>query len=126
MRRINDLSREAIASLEQLHRTGTSHRERVRAHAILLSARGFDLETLALVFGVDRDTASAWLDRFEQGGVQALRDADKSGRPSKITPQAQEVLRQALQSPVANFKPLVLKRLQKKGSASVGEVSHAP
>lgn len=115
-----------MMSLEQLHRTGKSHRERVRAHAILLSAKGFDVETLAVIFGVDRDTVSAWLNRFEQGGVPALCDAAKAGRPGKITPQAQEVLHQALQTPQPNLKPLVLQRLQKRGSGFVGEVSRAP
>ena len=121
-----------MVSLEQLHRTGKSHRERVRAHAILLSAKGFDVETLSVIFGVDRDTVSAWLNRFKHGGLPALCDAAKAGRLGKITPQAQEaqeaqeVLQQALQAPQPNLKPLVLQRLQKKGSGFVGAVSRAP
>lgn len=120
------LSSEEQVTLEQLHRTGTSHRERVRAQAVFLSAKGFDLETLAVIFVVDRDTASRWLERFEQGGVEALRDADKPGRPRKITPEAQEVLQHSLQSPTPNLKPQLLEQLEKEGSLSAGELSPAP
>jgi transposase len=126
MRTVRPLSNEEQTSLEQLHRSGSSHRERVRAHAILLSAKDFDLETLALIFSVDRDTATRWLDRFEQGGVEALRDAVKAGRPRKITPEAESVLQNSLQSPTPNLKPQLLEQLKKERSLSAGEPSPGP
>jgi transposase len=126
MRQVRELSEKEKTDLEQLHRSGTSHRERVRAHAVLLSAKGFEVETLAVIFSVDRDTASRWLERFEQGGVVALCDANKSGRPRKITPEAEAILQEHLQNPTPNLKPQLLERLKKGASVSAGKPSPAP
>ena len=113
MRQVRELSDSERLELEQVHRSGQSHRERVRAHAVLLSSQGFDRDTLATIFFTDRNTISDWLTRFEQGGVAALRDAPKSGRPSKLTVPAQSIVRQALQDPTPDFKPQLLERLKK-------------
>ncbi len=114
MRQVRELSKDEVSGLEQMHREGASHRERVRAHAVLLSAKGFALDTLAIIFSADRDTVRDWLDRFEQGGVAALSDAPKSGRPGKITPGVQAILQEALQNPTPDFKPQLLERLKKR------------
>jgi transposase len=121
MRQVRELRDKEKTALEQLHRTGTSHRERVRAHAVLLSAKGFELDTLAVIFSVDRDTVSRWLERFEEGGVAALCDADKPGRPRKITAEAETLLRDHLQSPTPKLKPRLLEQLKKGASTSAGK-----
>ena len=113
MRQVRELNSDEVFGLERLHREGSSHRERVRAHAILLSYKGFDLETLAVICAADRDTVRDWIVRFEQGGIEALGDAPKPGRPSKLTPTAQAVLQDALQTPTPDFKPQLLQRLKK-------------
>lgn len=113
MRQVQELRSDEVMGLERLHREGASHRERVRAHAILLSGKGFDLNTLAAIFSADRDTVRDWLVRFEQGGIEALRDAPKPGRPGKLTPTAQAVLQDALHTPAPDFKPRLLQRLKK-------------
>lgn len=107
------LEAEEVRELEHLRRQGSSHRERVRAHAVLLSSQGFSLELLASIFFVDRDTVSAWLDRFEEGGVAAVQDAPRPGRPSKLPPQARAMLRESLFHPTPRLAPLLLERLKK-------------
>jgi len=42
------LDEEQAAQLRVLHKNGQSHRERQRAQAVLLSARGMSLEQLSL------------------------------------------------------------------------------
>lgn len=120
MKFISSLSAETAAALQHLHRQGSSHRERQRAHAVLLSAKGYKLDQLAMIFEVDRDTVSHWLDRFEQHGLSGLCDAPKSGRPSKLTAESHRLIQQALQTPTLNLKPLLLQRL-KKGEWEKGE-----
>ena len=71
------------------------------------------MESLASIFFVDRDTVSAWLKRFEAAGVEALRDAPKPGRPSKLPPQARAMLRESLLHPTPRLAPLLLERLKK-------------
>ena len=113
MRYVRALSSVEESALERLHREGISHRERQRAHAVLLSSRNYGREVIADISGVSRDTVSLWLDRFERDGVSGLRDAAKSGRPPKMTKEAQQILREALQNPIPGLKPLLLERLKK-------------
>ena len=119
MRYVRALSSVEESALERLHREGISHRERQRAHAVLLSSRNYGREVIADISGVSRHTVSLWLDRFERDGVSGLRDAPKSdrppksGRPPKMTKEAQQILREALQNPIPGLKPLLLERLKK-------------
>lgn len=44
--------------LNQLYKSSPDHRERQRAHALLLSERGYSIPDLADLLAVDRDTIS--------------------------------------------------------------------
>ena len=67
--------------LTEVWRVGRCHRQRQRAHAVLLSAKRYTLEECAEILGVDRDAISRWLERWEDGGVEALAEAPRPGRP---------------------------------------------
>jgi transposase len=101
------------AQLRVLHKNGHSHRERQRAQAVLLSARGMSLEQLSFVFECDRDTVSGWLDDWQAGGLAALSDAAKSGRPCRLDAATQAQVLQAVATPTPNFKGVVMDELKK-------------
>lgn len=84
MRYIKDLSEEMISTLEQGFRYGPSPRFRVRCQAILLSHQGAQIKELAALYDVDRYSITNWYNRWESGGIAALMDAPKSGRPRKL------------------------------------------
>lgn len=107
------LDNEQVRQLRVLHKNGSSHRERQRAQAVLLSARGLSLEQLAFVFECDRDTVSGWLDDWQAGGVAALSDAAKSGRPSVLSETAQAQVLRAVACPTPNLKGVVMDELKK-------------
>jgi transposase len=71
--------------LEQLVKTGLTHRERQRTQAILWSKQGKDMQTLLEWLGVDRDTLSSWFSRWQSDGFTALKAKPRSGRKRKIT-----------------------------------------
>lgn len=54
-----------------------------RCQAILLSAKGETVPTIAAVMGVDGSTIHRWLDRFEAGGIGALVTTWSDGRPPR-------------------------------------------
>lgn len=83
MRFVKKLSLETKNQLEELMKESKSHKVRRRAHAILLSAKGYKIEQLANIFDVDRDTISQWLSRWENVGIIGLKDNARSGRPKK-------------------------------------------
>ena len=64
-----------------MHRNHPTYASRVRAHAVILSDTGFQLSAIARVYGVCRQTASTWLHDWESGGICALFDKPRSGRP---------------------------------------------
>jgi len=85
LRLVQNLTDEIRQPLEDLYRHHASFALRQRAPAIRLNAKGFTIPPLHDIFGVDRDTVSAWITRFEQFGIDGLRDAPRSGRPPIYT-----------------------------------------
>lgn len=79
-----------VAQLEHAAAHGPHFRERHRAQAVLGHHRGLTITQLAAAYAVDRDTVRAWLTRMETGGVAALAEGQRSGRPRKLDPPAQK------------------------------------
>lgn len=79
-----------VQALERAAATGAHARERKRAQAVLSHSRGLTLTQLAAAYAADRDTVRAWLTRFEHGGVAALAEGARAGRPRKLGPAAQK------------------------------------
>jgi winged helix-turn helix protein len=54
------------------------------ARIVLLAAEGLPNAEIARQVGVSRPTVIGWRMRYEGGGMAALRDLDRSGRPPVI------------------------------------------
>lgn len=97
---VRPLTPEEQAGLQQLYQQGRTHFERRRAHLILLSATGHDLQAAAGLVGMSRKAAGRALRLFEAEGVGALRDVLRPGRMPALGATAREQLAQLLrQSP---------------------------
>ncbi len=81
LRFIQVLSETDIEQLTQAYKSNPDFSCRQRAHAILLSHKGYTILQLKNIFDVDRDTIVHWFDRFEQSGLDGLYNAPVSGRP---------------------------------------------
>jgi transposase len=90
MKFVKSLSQDDIKQLKELIKTSTTFRLRQRAHAILLSAKGYKIDMLADIFDVDRDTMSQWITNWECSGIVGLSDHAKPGRPPKMSVQEEE------------------------------------
>jgi len=117
---VSTLSGAQRASLEHLHRHGSAHRLRQRAQAVLLSAKGFTLEQLALLCEVHPETVSGWLDQWQAQGLEGLADAPKPGRRRKIDAALEADLLDLLQHPTPDLKAVVQAHLKKKTDPSPG------
>ena len=83
------LTTKQSQQLTQLYKTSQDHRERQRAHALLLSQRNYTIPDLADLFEVDRDTISHWMDRWQEWLTDSpktltLHDQSRSGRPATL------------------------------------------
>jgi transposase len=66
----------------------------MRAHMILLSARGRSAYDIAEIHGVSDPTVYKWIERFDDEGPEGLYDRERDGRPRKIDDNAEaELLR---------------------------------
>ena len=100
MKFVKPLSQDDINQLKELIKTSTTFRMRQRAHAILLRAKRYKIDTLADIFDVDRDTMCQWMNNWECSGIVGLADHAKPGRPPKMSVQEEEqALKIILESP---------------------------
>jgi len=83
MKYVKNLDAKSKISLHELIRTSTSFKVRQRAHAILLSSKKHKIDELSLIFEVDRDTISEWIRRWDEKGMEGLKDANRPGRPTR-------------------------------------------
>lgn len=55
-----------------------------RARMLLLAAEGMPNAQIARELGISRPTVIGWRDRYSRGGIKALEDEPRSGRPPRI------------------------------------------
>lgn len=61
-----------------------------RLHAILLVAQGMSCRRVAGLLGDSPRTVQYWVRRFEDEGLSGLADADRPGRPRRLSPEQLE------------------------------------
>ncbi len=91
MRYVQPLTKEQRERLENTMKDDTSFRARSRAHSLLLSTQGTMIKDIAKTYKVHRVTVSAWITNWEQHGQASLHDKPRSGRPSILTPEEQDI-----------------------------------
>jgi transposase len=75
--------RDRLAELARLPSVASGLAKRARM--VLLAADGMPNAQIARVAGVSRPTVIGWRDRYQQGGIAALEDEPRSGRPPAIS-----------------------------------------
>jgi transposase len=83
-RPLTDEERETL--LRWVRSEATPPRVRQRARAVLLSSYDISTYVIALLVPMGRNNVSFWIRRFNEGGVEALRDRPRPGRPRKSSP----------------------------------------
>src|SRR5659263_170078 len=71
----------------------------LRARIVLACARGEGTSQVARRLGVSRPTVIAWRERYRAAGLEALRDAPRSGRPRTV--DEAEIVARTLEPPPA-------------------------
>lgn len=85
--RVVELGGEARSALEAVtRRTTVAVGLARRAWIVLLAADGVPLDRIARLVGVDRNVVRMWVDRYRVGGLAALEDRPRSGRPRTFPP----------------------------------------
>ena len=94
IRRLTRSQRAAIAKLRRRPANVGIYR---RAQAVHLSSQGLKVHEIAEIVGCHRSTVFRWLQRFDTGGVAALRPGKSTGRPPKADADFQAALAEAVE-----------------------------
>ena len=79
---------------------------RQRADIILLSDQGCEVKFIAHSVGLDKTHVYKWINRFNEGGIDALGDLPKPGRPKGISSDSElKIIAIALTEPRELNKP---------------------
>lgn len=84
--------------LKKIERTHPSPRVRFRARLLLAAGKTTSLLEVARQFECSWHTVKAAINRYRQGGVKALADAARAGRPRKVPPKVRQALVEVLET----------------------------
>jgi putative transposase len=83
-----------------------------RADVILLSLEGKTLENIIDATGMSRPVVNKWRQRFRSMGIDGLKDAPRSGKPSVVTAkQKASVIQKACEKPTGGYTNWSQKRI---------------
>lgn len=87
--------------LQQELRRSAESRYGHRLHGVLLVAQGLSCSEVGRLLGDSVRTVQYWVRRFEQDGLVGLADAERSGRPRRLSDDQLRALPALLQQPPA-------------------------
>jgi len=111
---VKQLSEQQREELRDLMKT-SNEQVRRRAHAILLSSRGYSVDWIADIDEVDRDTVSHWLDHWEDDGTTGLHDQEGRGRKPTLNEKEQKQAIKSVEKDPRSSKRSLAKIEQKTG-----------
>jgi transposase len=82
---VQDAEVMRIAIQQEIGRSEESRYDH-RLHGLLLVTAGQSCRQVAELFGEDGTTVQRWVRRFERGGLEALREGERPGRPRALDP----------------------------------------
>ena len=82
---VTSLSSEQKEELTRLFRDSPTPRVRMRAHSLLLSAKGWSIAGISQFYEVHHQSVSSWIDRWHHDGAAGLYDQPRSGKPPSLS-----------------------------------------
>jgi transposase len=110
---VNPLTGAEIVTLQEMPKNHPTHSVRMRAHAILMSDEGYQVQEIAGVYNVCRQSVSTWIRAWNRAGLLGLRDKPRSGRPRTLSPAEEVEVMEWIEEEPRNIKQ-VLARIKDK------------
>lgn len=114
---VQGLTDDKQRQLKAIMKSDAPQSKRKRAHAILLSFRGYSIDQIADIYEIDRDRVSQWFEWWAELEFDGLGDERRSGRPPKLSVAEQEQAVEIVQEEPRSIKRAVSEigaRLKKK------------
>jgi transposase len=120
---------------EAMKSKNTSGRYLKRLQSIKLNSRGYAIASISELLEVHYNSVYNWLKRYEQGGLPALAEKPRSGRPKLLSDEQEEQVRDWVDEEPRRLKQVLgkveasfavklsqdtLKRILKRGTTATG------
>ena len=99
---IFDAETVILALQDEIRRSHESRYDH-RLHGLLLVAQGMSCRQVAHLLGDAPRTVVYWVRRFEEEGLAGLAEADRPGRPRRLSPAQLDEIDAALRAPPSDF-----------------------
>jgi len=97
MRRLNVINAETMAIIIQSEIMANDESRYIhRLHGVLLVSKGYSCLEAANILGHTVKTIENWVNRFNVDSFHGLRDEKRTGRPSSLSNQQLEEIKQIL------------------------------
>jgi len=110
-KRFIKLSSEQRLALEQGFKKGKRAVFRQRCHFLLLSDQGLEIQSIAQIYDVARQSVAVWLDRYEQQGIEGLRTRKGQGMKPLLRLENRvevEAVESMVEKHAQNLRPVLL------------------
>jgi len=87
---------EDVAELQRRVRCERNAKQRDRYRAVLLALQGEQTKSIMEKLGRSRGFVQAWVYAYRDHGLEAIREAPRSGKPPKLSPQQLAALQKQL------------------------------
>ena len=95
---MNVTDRHSIEELHSLYRATGEARLARRIQAVWLARRGLTCPEIMEVTGASRRTVQQWIAKYNRGGIEALLDRPRSGRPALLNAGQQKQLARRIEN----------------------------
>lgn len=118
MKFVSLLSDTDLQVLNDAYMQGEKPALRRRAHAILLSNKGYTINQISDILAVKRGAVSIWLNAWKADGLNGLIDKAHTGRPAIYTEQDRELLKTLVAQTPHQIKAVQARLQQETGKTS--------
>lgn len=126
LKRVSELTEEEVTTLEDAYKNHPTARVRNRAHAIILSHKGYALKEIADICGTTRQAVSRLINRWEASGLRGLYDKFRPGKPRSLTPEDEDFIHKMVEEEPRSIKKIMIcledQRGKKVSKATVARV----
>jgi len=79
-----------LKELKTFYRSATNARLARRIHGVYLASKGLTCPQITEITGSGRRTIQQWVAKYNAGGIGALNDSSRPGRPTKLSRQQEQ------------------------------------
>ena len=88
---------ELTKKIKQLKKKGGDFRTLMRLTALLAYYKKQPIDRIALCFSISIKSLKRWIKRYESNGIDSVHDEARSGRPGRLSPEQQELIKKGIQ-----------------------------